>query len=634
MEWTMTACLRPARFVRICVVVLTLISGYAFAESDHVDFESGRWMLGNAEVTEYLGRKCLAGRASLRDVEFQDGVIEVDVAVTGGRSYPGVDFRIQSEADHERVYIRPHRAGLYPDAIQYTPVANGIASWQLFNGSGYTAAVELPDDEWVPIRVEVMGKRARVFVGEAGRPALVVNDLQHGLSSGTIGLNGPTDGTAYFSDFRYSTEEAPDFGSEPLSETPPGIISDWEISQAFRLSGIELDEDPYHQDLPPLEWQAVTSAPSGLVNVGNYISRTGREPDCILARTMIRSDRPRTMDLLFGYSDVVSIFLNGEILFTGNSAYRSRDPSFLGIIGFHDAVYLPLREGENELLLIVAEAFGGWGFMCQDADAIFEHEDISEAWTTPKILRVPESVVFDAARDVFYVSNYDAYNPSGNRGLQSIARVAVDGTLESPDWISGLNNPTGLAVGGDRLYVVERTAVAEIDLGSEEVVSHHMLPGAVLPNDIALDGEGRLYVSDSRKSVIYRRADGDFEEWLVGGEIGQPNGLYVHGTKLLVGNNADNCLKAVDLDTGEVTIIARLAPGLIDGIGTDGRGNYLVSHWEGRIYRITQSGRIVKLLDTTVPGLNCADFACAAEHRLLVIPTFARNHLVAYRLGR
>jgi len=51
---------------------------------------------------------------------------------------------MESEQDHERVYLRPHRAGLYPDALQYTPTFNGLAGWQLYNGDGCTALVTLP----------------------------------------------------------------------------------------------------------------------------------------------------------------------------------------------------------------------------------------------------------------------------------------------------------------------------------------------------------------------------------------------------------------------------------------------------------------------------------------------------------
>lgn len=62
----------------------------------------------------------------------------------------------------------------------------------------------------------------------------------------------------------------------------------------------------------------------------------------------------------------MSVFLNGRILFRGRSAQNFRDPGFLGIVSAdNDAVYLPLRKGDNELMLAVSELGGGWGFVCR-----------------------------------------------------------------------------------------------------------------------------------------------------------------------------------------------------------------------------------------------------------------------------
>ena len=73
--------------------------------------------------------------------------------------------------------------------------------------------------------------------------------------------------------------------------------------------------------------------------------------------------------LYVGYSDDVSVFLNGRILFRGRSAQNFRDPGFLGIVNpENDAVYLPLKKGANELMLAVSELGGGWGFICRLAD--------------------------------------------------------------------------------------------------------------------------------------------------------------------------------------------------------------------------------------------------------------------------
>src|SRR5262249_47033255 len=89
----------------------------------------------------------------------------------------------------------------------------------------------------------------------------------------------------------------------------------------------------------------------------------------IYARTTIESDRDRVKKLNIGYSDDVSVFLNGKILYRGRSAQAFRDPRFLGIVNpENDSVYLPLKKGSNELMLAVSELGGGWGFICQLED--------------------------------------------------------------------------------------------------------------------------------------------------------------------------------------------------------------------------------------------------------------------------
>ena len=89
----------------------------------------------------------------------------------------------------------------------------------------------------------------------------------------------------------------------------------------------------------------------------------------VYARTSIDSDREQVKKLYLGYSDDVSVFLNGKTLFRGRSAQNFRDPGFLGIVNpENDTVYLPLKKGSNELVLALSELGGGWGFICRVAD--------------------------------------------------------------------------------------------------------------------------------------------------------------------------------------------------------------------------------------------------------------------------
>ena len=62
----------------------------------------------------------------------------------------------------------------------------------------------------------------------------------------------------------------------------------------------------------------------------------------------IDSDRDQVKKLYIGYSDDVSVFLNGSILYRGRSAQNFRDPGFLGIVNAeNDALYLPLEKRQQ-----------------------------------------------------------------------------------------------------------------------------------------------------------------------------------------------------------------------------------------------------------------------------------------------
>ena len=630
----MRGCLcRHIGYVVVLMLCALTIAPASECGAETVGFDSDRWTKPNARVFEHLGRNALMGMAYLADVEFENGVIEVDIAVTGKRSYPGIRFRMQNAGDYEECYVRPHRAGLYSDAVQYTPVFSGISCWQLFNGEGYTSATEISPDEWVHMKIEVLGDQARVYLGDAAEPVLVIGRLEHGLSKGGIGVSGPMDGSACFSNFAYHATEDLEFVRPVPTEIAPGTVLDWEVSQSFRISELDLNAYPLEQDLGELQWRQTTAQWNGLVNVARLMGRSSREPECVLARTVLASDGDETREIQFGYSDWVGVFLNGDMLFSGNSSYRGRDPSFLGIVGLNDALYLPLRRGENELLLVVAESFGGWGFMCRDATAVFRYAGVSKVWETGKEFKVPESIAYDPAAGVVYVSNYDAYDPSRGEGRQSISKVSLDGEILDLSWATGLENPTGMAVSGDRLFVVERSGLAEIDTGTGMVVARHPAVGQGFLNDAAADGAGNIYVSDSRGGVIYRLDEKGLEVWVEDDAISQPNGLHVSEGRLLVGNNGDGSLKAVDLATREVSTIVHMGPGIIDGIASDIHGNYIVSHWEGRVYRISPAGEKVKILDVTGPLENCADLEFVPETGLLVIPGFTGNTVRAYRVG-
>ena len=349
--------------------------------------DSPRWELeGNAKTTEYQGRKCLqldGAAAIVKDLEFRDGVIDVDVATTGARGFSGFQFRISADgANSEEVYFRPHKSGL-PDALQYTPVLNTGANWQLYNGPGFTGAVEIPKETWFHLRLEVAGAQAKLYVKDMDKPALVMNDLKSGVQKGQVALWVLT-GASYFSNFELrATPDAP--WERHLPPMPQGTLTKWALSPSYDALERDLEHPLTPAESDAAKWQDVEAEPPGIVAInryresphprvtfqGDFSKRLEPQPGMkvVYARTTIDSDRDQVKKLFIGYSDDVSVFLNGKILFRGRSAQGFRDPGFLGIINpENDAVFLPLKKGRNELVLAVSELGGGWGFICRWAE--------------------------------------------------------------------------------------------------------------------------------------------------------------------------------------------------------------------------------------------------------------------------
>jgi hypothetical protein len=347
--------------------------------------DSQHWTLeGQARASEYLGRACLlldGGEATVKQAVFRDGVIDVDVATPARRGFFGIEFRIDS-VNAEWVYLRQHKSGA-PDAIQYTPVLNTGLNWQIYNGPGFTAAGEIPQATWFHLRLAVTGAQARFYVGDTTTPALVMDDLKTGNQQGSVGL-AVLIGATCFANFEIRSASSAPWVRHPPA-MPPGTLTRWSLSPSFDALKRDLEHPLAASEIAAMAWQPVEAEPPGFVVInryresphprvtfqGDFSKRLEPQPGMrvVYARTAIESARPEPRKLELGYSDDVSVFLNGRILYRGRSAQSFRDPAFLGIMNpENDAVYLPLRRGHNELMLAVSELGGGWGFIARLAE--------------------------------------------------------------------------------------------------------------------------------------------------------------------------------------------------------------------------------------------------------------------------
>lgn len=320
-----------------------------------------------SRVEEYLGREALVlqnGIAWLHDVRLLNGVVEFDLAVEPTLGFHGLAFRATDDANYEHVYLRPHLSGR-PDAVQYTPVFHGVSGWQIHAGPRYALPAEVPAGRWIHVRLVVRGGVAELSVdGER----LLFPGLVRAPAPGRIGLTA-SGALARFANLVVRPDVVPTIegeGAEP-AETPTGTVRRWRVSTPFaeaRLDPLrELDPGAWED----LEWDVLDWEGAGDRGIANLATLRphGPERNTVFAAVTLEARAAGLARVRFGFSDRILVYLNGRPLYRADDGWRTRDYRFLGTIGLHDELVLPLRRGSNELWLAVSEGFGGWGVTLQ-----------------------------------------------------------------------------------------------------------------------------------------------------------------------------------------------------------------------------------------------------------------------------
>ncbi|MFT6102788.1 MAG: hypothetical protein ACJA2B_001231 [Candidatus Endobugula sp.] len=82
-----------------------------------------------------------------------------------------------------------------------------------------------------------------------------------------------------------------------------------------------------------------------------------------------------------------------------------------------------------------------------------------------------------------------------------------------------------MAIYGGFLYVSDIDRVVKISLEKAEVVNTYSAPNARFLNDVPIDNNGAVYVSDSKRQTIYPLSEEQLTAWDNDERIIRPNGL-------------------------------------------------------------------------------------------------------------
>ncbi len=133
----------------------------------------------------------------LDDTEFSSGVIEADVAGSpapgaqgGARGFVGLAFRLQGDRKtYDTFYLRPTN-GRADDqerrnhSVQYISHPEWPFNRTRSETPGkYETYADILPDEWIHVKIEVNGEKARLFVNNADHPTMIVNAVKSGPSA-------------------------------------------------------------------------------------------------------------------------------------------------------------------------------------------------------------------------------------------------------------------------------------------------------------------------------------------------------------------------------------------------------------------------------------------------------------------
>ncbi|WP_345241993.1 ATP/GTP-binding protein [Nibrella saemangeumensis] len=265
-------------------------------------------------------------------------------------------------------------------------------------------------------------------------------------------------------------------------------------------------------------------------------------------------------------------------------------------------------------LLVLAGLLSGFTSQAQ--------RQLVKLWESDSTLAIPESVLPD--KDVLYVSLIDGA-PWDTDGRGGIAKLDRNGKILNASWVSGLHAPKGMGIWRGNLYVADVSEVAVINLATGKVDTKIPVQAATGLNDITIDDQGTIYVSDSKEGKVHQIKNGQATLYL--SDAKGVNGLKSVGRDLYVLSKE---VVKVGPDKKQ-SVVGNLELGG-DGIEPTGKDEFIISSWGGVVYHLAKDGKVQTLLDTRSQKKNTADIGYDARQGILYVPTFMAKSVVAYQL--
>lgn len=360
-------------FGKLVLAAITAVAApFAFA-SDFPADGPGWDFQGDAKAAIVDGKSAIAmrtGFAFRRDIQLMDGTIDFDARFKGERSFAYIHFRMESDGENEELYFRPHKSG-HPDTIQYCPEFQHRGQWQLFHDATGVASADLPQNRWFHVRLVLQGQRALLFLDNNPEPSFQMDSLARKAAPGYVAFRGfspdPGDANVAFANLQVRPGVVDAVFPKPFERDPlpAGLFRSFAVSPSFVPKDGPVLKVP--DATASTVWKNLPTEDDGLLMFARSV-KTPAGRASVGARLSLEAKSAETRRLDIGFSDEVTVLLNGRPIFSADAHYVYNFPRQEGLLHLgQSSVYLPLQAGKNDVTFIVTDRFGGMGLLVRDA---------------------------------------------------------------------------------------------------------------------------------------------------------------------------------------------------------------------------------------------------------------------------
>lgn len=312
---------------------------------------------------------------TLKGLNFTNGTIEFD-AMPIENDYENsltVNFHQRDSYNFESVYLRTqvNETEQRTDALQYATFIHGVNLWDIM--TDYRGDAVIYNQDWNHFKLVISGAQMLVYINNNDKPALKVSKLEGKYATGAISF----DGEALFANLVIKPDQTEGLSAAEgfdLTDNDPRYIRKWQVTYPRYIDkGRELMED----DLPgdSTHWQPILAERLGFINLnrkfeGVEFTSYPKNIRYTWLKTNIHADVKHSIKIDFGFNKEVYVFINRRSLYNGKNEagtrYQKNPGGRMDVSNY--TLEVPLKQGDNELLIGVASPLYGWGIVSRVED--------------------------------------------------------------------------------------------------------------------------------------------------------------------------------------------------------------------------------------------------------------------------